>query len=1135
MLVTVLVTLGSIMASSLPLTHYAASSRLSKGRWRKVEVTQTGMQLLPNAQLRSMGFTNPAKVNVYGYGGRRLSQVMHTQDYIDDLPMQPVVRTDEGIVFFGVNTVTWTTDGGNRSVPYRASQNPYSTSSYYFISDVEPEEEYQMKELTWSPDSTIERHTTTFMERLLHEKDLWAPHNSGEWFLGEDFSQRTSQEFKFKLPDMAFNTAAVMTGFGTFTVDDTKYTLTANGEALTESNSQTIPGMYNIEDFIRYLTSTAVIPNTGEDLTLGITYHPAGTVYSAHLGFIIVAYERHLKLNGAPLMFYRTSSYNVPCVYEISGADSQTQIWDVTNPEAPVRIQFQLQDDKALFSPATTEYREFIAFDPSKVTLSPKIVQTSVSNQDIHAIETPDMVIISPREYLEQARRIADMHDRVDGMDVFIVTPEALYNEFSSGSPDVSAYRKALKMWYDRAPDKLKYCLLLGRPTYDQRLITDKVKAAGYPRPLIWQSPGEDAQNSTQTNYHTNQNSYSTDDYIGMLEDNKARIFDINRNVISIAVGRMPFRGIAHATQMTDKLIKYVENPELGPWRNRVTMVADNGDALIHFKQTMDSYTRLQNNGGDRNQYELILMSGETPTATSKGSEFPISKQRMLNMFDQGTSLVWYIGHANPREWTHDNLFNYTDVMAMDNRYLPIFYTATCEYSRWDADEVSAGEIMWSHPEAGAIALITTSRSVYITNNGIFTDNLSSLFYNKDKQGNPLTIGEAMRLTKNKHYDGNNQRYLLLGDPALKIVNPRLEVKVESIGDVDPSTLSDPDFPVFKGGSRFKISGTVMRGSSVARDFDGFMHITLYDAEQVLTTKDESAATQLDYNMRTNKVYEGRTMVTGGHWETEILLSTDIENNFSPARLTLYAYSDTGHEANGSFSKLYLYGIDESNNDKEGPEITGMGLNSYNYKPGSHVSSDAIFYASFSDPSGINLASAGVGHEMMISIDGKDYYTNVRDYYEPDATDIHAGRIAYPLSNLEPGRHTLEFSVCDNLGNFSTKTLEFAVSAAPKPTLYEVTPDCNPARTSVTFTIAHDRMREATECEFAVYNLSGRKIWSSTTSGRADIKTGTTVKWDLNDASGLRVPRGIYLYRATVQTADGISVSKTGKLAVTER
>ena len=36
------------------------------------------------------------------------------------------------------------------------------------------------------------------------------------------------------------------------------------------------------------------------------------------------------------------------------------------------------------------------------------------------------MVIISPREYLEQAKRIAEMHDRLDGMDTYIVTPEAL-------------------------------------------------------------------------------------------------------------------------------------------------------------------------------------------------------------------------------------------------------------------------------------------------------------------------------------------------------------------------------------------------------------------------------------------------------------------------------------------------------------------------------------------------------------------------------------------------------------------------------------------------------------------------------------------------------------------------------------
>lgn len=74
-----------------------------------------------------------------------------------------------------------------------------------------------------------------------------------------------------------------------------------------------------------------------------------------------------------------------------------------------------------------------------------------MANQDIHAEEVPDMIIISPSQLLAQSRRIADIHSNsADSLKVLIVTDEQAYNEFGSGSPDVNALRRMLKMFYDR-------------------------------------------------------------------------------------------------------------------------------------------------------------------------------------------------------------------------------------------------------------------------------------------------------------------------------------------------------------------------------------------------------------------------------------------------------------------------------------------------------------------------------------------------------------------------------------------------------------------------------------------------------------------------------------------------------------
>lgn len=1128
---------GTAVLQALPVEHYATSSRLATGRWRKVEVTQTGMQLLTTAMLRSMGFTNPEKVNVYGYGGRKLSDLLNTASYIDDLPMQPVVRTDAGIIFYGVNTVTWNVKSVD-DYPYDASMNHYSSKSFYFISDVEPDSVTQIPVLEWQEDPMVLNRSTTFLERLVHEVDLAHPLNSGEWWLGEDFTQQTSHEFKFELPGHADSVAGMVTTFGTHTIQPTKFLVKVNDRDMPEKKEQTIQGRQSDENFINLGIATHQVSDITDAMKVSIEYVPTGIVYFARLSSIKVYYNRRLEMTNGLLSFHSLYTYNPLQTYEISGASATTQIWDVTNPAMPKRINYTLKDNKAIFTTRETEYHEFVAFEPSAVKKSPQMVAAAVTNQDVHSVATPDMVIISPREYLDQARRIGEMHDRVDGMDTYIVTPEALYNEFSSGSPDITAYRKALKMWYDRTPGKLKYCLLLGRPSYDPRQISTVTQSAGYPRTLTWQEPGEHSGATEETEI----NSSCTDDYIAMLDDNPWSFNIYTNNTLNIALGRMPFRSVTHATQMVDKLIKYVENPSLGAWRNTITMLSDNGDRFAHFDQTNISHDRMLQNGGSNFLYEKIHLSGEKPTNTSLGREYPLSKQRMLQMLDRGTGLFFYIGHGNPRELTHEHLFTYTDICEMSNRYMPIFYTSTCELTRWDADEVSAGEIMWSHPESGAIGMLSTSRSVQIggTGEGEFSFGVARNIFGTDSTGKALGIGEVMRRAKNYVGTGENRLlFVTLGDPAMRVINPRIEAVVDEIDGIDPSTLIDPDFPVYKGGSKVNIKGSIRRGENVARDFDGMVHLTLYDAERVMKTQDPDTATrkidQRLYNIRTNKVYEGLVKVTGGRWEASIPVTMDIENNFSPASLTMYAYSNEGMEANGAFSSLYLYGMEENLNDTEGPAVTGMGLNTYNFKPGSQVDPNPVFYAAFSDPSGINLASSGVGHEMIINIDNKTYFTNIRDYYMPSADYENGGTVTYPLSDLEPGPHTLEFSICDNLGNQTRKTLDFIVTVSPKPIIYEVIPDCNPARTSVTFSLVHNRLAEATECSISVYDLSGRKVWTGELSGKTDLMTGPTIQWDLCDGSGRRVPRGIYLYRATVESADGVAVSKTGKLAVTEK
>ena len=249
--------------------------------------------------------------------------------------------------------------------------------------------------------------------------------------------------------------------------------------------------------------------------------------------------------------------------------------------------------------------------------------------------------------------------------------------------------------------------------------------------------------------------------------------------------------------------------------------------------------------------------------------------------------------------------------------------------------------------------------------------------------------------------------------------------------------------------------------------------------------------------------------------------------------MSLYAASDDGIEANGHFDNFYVYGWNEDGtSDTEGPEITGFGLNTPNFTNGGTVSSMPVVLARLSDESGINISSAGIGHKLRLTLDGKTHFDDLENYFIPAEDDIFSGDICYPMSELSDGEHTLTLTAWDNAGNISSADIDFKVTVSPKPTIYDVVTDANPAVSSVTFTILHDRIQELTDARIDVYDLSGRRVWSKDLSSKGGYDETTQMTWDLTDGSGHRVDRGIYIYRASLTSEEGVTVSKSNKLAV---
>ncbi|MEG2674603.1 MAG: type IX secretion system sortase PorU [Muribaculaceae bacterium] len=1115
---------GSFQGFGLSVKTYTNESALNSGNWVRVKVTETGIHKITQADISKWGFSDIQKIRIFGYGGSPVTEILDNT-YIDDLPQVPVLRNGNQILFYAQSHESWNSYT-SYGMSYKQVQHPYSEAGYYFITDKDV------------PDLLVEKRSgaitgnevTTFTERFYYEKELYSPGQTGRYLLGEDFKYKTSQSFKFSLPDYVNGTKVyVLTAFGAKVMNGTS-------QLSFQQNGTNLP--YDVRDKIDAVTSPAYehvkvtetcksfIPTT-KDITYTINYKSNGTLFVSRLDYITINYTRSLKLVEKALLFSTESASN-DRHFSIAGASSNTLLWDVTKNNAPIGITLTMNGTVGKFAPIDSKKHDYVAFEPSASYNSPTFVE-NISNQNFHGVENPNMVIITRQEFNSEAQRIAELHRTQDKMKVLVINQQDIYNEFSSGTPDAMAYRKLMKMFWDRWNDnkelaKPGYLLLFGRGSYDNRQITEKVKESKYPKILTWQSVVGDNENS----------SYNTDDIFGILSDGSG--IALHSNVLDIAIGRMPVKSASEAKIAVDKLYRYVTKKDFGSWKNNMLIVADDEDGAEHMKQSENCISQMKKYGGKQYIYNHIYTDAFTAISVGAGRNYPDARTKMFQKLQEGCLWVNFIGHANPVSWTHDGLLNINDINNMYLNHYPLFLTATCEFTRFDADDVSGGEILFLNGRGGAISLISTSRVVNISDNGNLSHQIASFVFRKDDDGNYPRTGDILKNGKNavnSGVDGGNRlRYFLIGDPAMRLSYPKYTVNLETINDV---AISEENCPTIKARENVTITGSIYNTSNKkATDFNGIIVPTLYDAETSVETNGYGdGGVKYVFQDRSNKLYIGQDSIKNGEFKLNISMPTEIQNNYSTAMFNFYAHDADSIEANGANENLYVYGYDESAKpDTEGPEIKYVVLNSPSFKSGDTVNESPMLTAAFSDKSGINVSTSGIGHQMSLLIDNSENRTDAVQYYTPAIGEGNGGVVNYPLSALSAGNHTLRFKVWDIANNSSEQTIEFNVNPGMKPEIYEVYTTSNPAKVQADFYLKHNRPDALITVTIDVYDLSGKEVWSHTETGKSDFYTSFPITWNLKDNAGRRVNRGIYVYRAGIST-DGIQeATKAKKIAV---
>jgi hypothetical protein len=1098
---------------------YTSTSVLSSGSWVKISVPSTGLYTITASSLRSWGFSDPSKVRIYGYGGNQLSDVLSLSNYIDDLPLIQSINSSSGVTFYAVGPESWAKQSSGMWIH---SLNQFSTVGYYFVTE-NSDVPLRDIEVVGSAPSTSSDVATTFTEVLYHEIDNTSPGQAGHLLVGEDFRYSASQTFNFTLTDRVEQSAVSMEcSFltKTYTASST-LSFTANGTALPRT-SQDIIGTTNSSSYYHGTLGVTRKSFTldSNKLALGITYSTSGVTNAANLDYIVINYTRSINLYNGKLLFHTPSSG-----VRLNNATANTVVWDVTNPLNIVSMPLSIEQSQASWISDYSGERNYAAWDQGATALPSPTYIGRVSNQNLHALETPNMVIFTTPDFSNQASRIAELHrnDATHPLTVEIIEQNAVFNEFSSGSADVNAFRRMLKMLYDRgdASNKLQYALFIGRGFHDNRRLTTTGKALGANIMPVWE---------TATGVDDNK-SYTTDDIFGFLDDNSG--LNMSTDQLSIAVGRIPASSVQEAKDVVDKLYAYAYSMPKTAWKNQVLILADDQDNGTHMNQAETLYKNIESNS---NGSEFMFTKVYIDAFEQRNGGYPEARELLYNKLDEGVMWWTFIGHANMTSMTGEQMITFNDMNSLYLRRYPILYAATCDLLRWDNSAQSGAEVMHFLQNGGTIATISATRPVYISENGLLSAAIGTTLPTRDESGYFYTIGEIYRRSKNLLSNNDNKlRYVLMGDPAMHIAMPSASAVLESINgqalDDDAQITVAAHSEATLTGSLYDIDGSKMT------DFNGEIAVVLYDAEKSTISNGYGEGSPVAFDEQGSLLYSGKSSVINGEFSIKVAMPMDIDGNFRPAALSMYAYStaaDDTREASGCNRDFYVYGYDEdAADDTTPPIISQFVLNHSSFASGESVNESPMVIATVSDDRGINLSSSGVGHQMTLTLDGTTTYSNVAQYYTPNVDqDNVSGSIAYPIDELTAGNHTLRLRVWDTSGNLSESEIDFYVVTGLAPKIYDIYTDANPATTEANFYISHNRPDATLTVTVSVYNLLGSKIWENTVIGRSDMFTSSPVTWNLTDLAGHTVNRGIYLYRATISTDGTQTDTGTRKLAV---
>lgn len=1113
--------LSKSMANSAD-ERYVQNSVLSQGKWVKISAKNEGMYEITADMLKSWGFADINRVKLYGYGGQIIPEAFTFEGndaLIDDLCEIPLYRRDKSVLFYSNGIVRWTFDNTNKR--FKHADNYYSNIGCYFITEGESPLAFTTSPTAGNAEDVIT--TDRVPHHALYEENATMWYEGGRrLFDSHNFAQKQKITFNLATPDyisdgnfpvkmdVSFSAASALTS--------TKATISLNNASI---GTLTVSKYGNNEN-ARVSTSTFKPTSLNAQNSITISTNNANP---ARLDYICISYMR--KISGTADSYSFSTFSAGPVRLSIADADSGTEIWELTRANQVQRkIAASLQGSTLTTQPIDPQVRYAIV-NVNRNYPAPTY-EGEVSNQNLHADRNLDMVIVVPTsgKLTEQAERLANIHRTREGLRVKVIKAAEIYNEFSSGTPDASAIRRYMKMLYDRAEreeDMPRFLLFFGNGLADNRMLTED---------NVWLNPDDyllcfEMDNSSLS--IGNLNSYCTEDYFGFLDDGEGA--DILTEKMDLAIGRLCATTSEEAKVLVDKIERYLTNTSAGNWKNDILLIGDFGDNNGHMQDAERVAAEIKNTD-NRLTIHKAYPDAYAPTITSVGTTYPACTRQILTNLTNGVALVNYSGHGSPFQLSHAAILNDTHLKSISTTRYPVWLLASCEIFPFDSKEDNLGRISMLQEDGGCIAFVSPTRSVYASLNNPLNCRLTRYAIGRKANGSRYTLGEAMMSAKvdmvTSQKDMNKMKFAIIGDPAITLGTPNGEVVLDSLnGELLPEAPL-----TLKAGSVERFSGHIntVGTNEICSDFNGQLNVRIFDCERTTLCKGNGSDEAFTFTSREDCVFSGTTTVVDGKFTITTTIPLDIAYSNKNARISCYAWdSNNSRESSGIYEKISLHDTDPGVlTDNERPTVL-MYFGNEEFPNGGVIGTEALLQANISDNLGINTSTSGLGHDMLLTIDGdSENAVNVNEYFFFDFGSHKSGHLAYPLKGLAPGPHTLALQVWDLNNNCTIAQLDVLVSREPVPEgVFSVTCNNNPVGSVSHIAAQLPSDHQGGEVEITISSTSGLKVWSqsvSTIAGQRYI----SIPWNGCSTGGAPLPTGVYLLQARY----GKEQTKTHKLIV---